>query len=272
MGGLTGLVTSTFDAVVRPSAFVRAHGTASGAGGVTSRTREGARLVAIYVANLLLYAGPLTLTLASLGYLPEAGSPPPLFVALASVLFVDGGVAWQFAYATAQNCAFLFAGSALALVTFHCGVLFTRCSAGVLQTFHTVTYSAGAYLAGIFSLVWYAETSETLSGTAELLRSAQAEFVYAVIDLTGVALRPLFARPDEFTLARLSPQGELVVAGIVVTLLYFLYSLYLGARINHGASRAMSATVVLVVVVSPVLYVLGSIAFALLTTGMVTTP
>ena len=59
--------------------------------------------------------------------------------------------------------------------------------------------------------------------------------------------------------AALSQEGQLVIAALVLCVLYYLYSMYLGARINHGASRFTGLLVLAAVVAAPALYVVGTI-------------
>jgi hypothetical protein len=92
----------------------------------------------------------------------------------------------------------------------------------------------------------------------------QSAFVYAVIDALGADLALPGGRPGELTVATITPEGQWVLALLVLALGYYLFSLYLGARINHQATRIGAFVAVTAVALSPVAYVVGSVAVSLL--------
>jgi hypothetical protein len=259
-----GPVRQLFDAVVRPARFVEAD-VADGGGSRTGRLLAAGRLLAVFAVNLFLYAVPITL--AGFGSTLPVGGPPPVVAALAAA----GGLApadlWTFLQRFVQNTLFLSLGAALTFVAFHGSVRLTRSSAGVLPSLHTVVYSTSAYLAGAFSVVWYVATAPAIVVVDAFVLGVQKRFVYAIVDATGTGLELPSGRPDAVDLAGATPTGRVALAVLVVTAGYFLYSLYLGSRTNHGASRLTAATTVLTVGLAPVAFVLGSIALALAGVG-----
>ncbi|ARS89098.1 hypothetical protein [Natrarchaeobaculum aegyptiacum] len=237
--------------------------------GQTRRKRayQAVRLILFYLFNLFLYAVPLTY--AGFGATGEVGDPPAFVEGVATSLGTDPLSSWQFLLALVQNCTFLFAASALTFLTFHVAVWLTRNSSGVLQSIHTVVYSTGIYLAAIFSFTWYLSTSPAIVVADQWLIWVQAEFIYAVIDATGTNLELPGGRPGPVDLTGITGSGIVALAGLFVAGLYYLYSLYLGARHNHHSSRFAGLLAVGFVVASPVLFVLGSIVTALFLDGTI---
>jgi hypothetical protein len=253
---MSGTIVGLFNAVFRPSVFV------SGRAAAGERTRlfvlrRVASLAVVYVVNLALYATPLTLT--GFGVNQEA-TPPAWFAESAVASFGNPAAVWRFLTGFAQNSAFLLVATVLTLVTFHASVVLARSSKGILQTVYTVVYSTSAYLAGIFTVVWYLSTNEGVTAARELVIAAQKAFIYYFIDLTGSSLGLPGGRPDAVDPGALSSDGTTIIALLAVMGLYYLYSLYLGTRINHRAGRFTGVLVVSFVAASPAIYVLGLIA------------
>ncbi|MFC7075918.1 hypothetical protein [Haloarcula halophila] len=253
--GVGPVVRAAFDAVVRPRRFVAFQQSAYG-DSLTATARQLASLVVVYLVNLVLYALPLTV--AGVG-LQQAGSPPAVFVAVAAPLLGDPAAGWAIAVAFVQNCAFITVATGITLLTFHLGVVATGGARGLVQSVHTVVYTTSAYLVALFSGVWYLTNTDGLAAARALVRNVQAAFVYWVIDLLGSSLELPGGRPDSLVAGPLTTQGRWVLALLCVTTLYYLLSLYLGARINHRTGRTDAATTVVAVALSPVLYVAGSV-------------
>jgi hypothetical protein len=248
-----GTVVGLFDALFRPSRFVAGTTTVNG-GGRLVVFRKILSLTAVFLINLVLYAGPLTL--AGFGVKSTATSPE-WFRRSAVAGVGDTVTVWQLANAFVQNCAFLVVASVLTLVTFHLGILLSRNSKGILRSVHTVVYSTSAYLAGIFTVVWYLSTNENVEMTRRLVIAAQKAFIYYFIDLLGADLELPSGRPKTIVVSELSQQGTLLLAILGVLAIYYLFSLYLGTRINHHSSRFTGLIAVWFVALSPVLYVIG---------------
>jgi hypothetical protein len=254
------ILVSTFDAVIRPSQFVTAE-TSVYSATIRSRLRQFVRLLLVYGMNLLLYAVPLSL--AGVG-VPETAQAPVPFVEMVETAALDPDTMWRLTQAVLSNSAYITAAAGLTFVTFHVGALITLNSSGFLQSLHTVVYSTSAYLAGLFTTVWYLSTNEGVVAAREFVLAMQKAFVYWVIDLLGADLGLPGGRPDGITAVGLTDQGSYLLAVILVLLGYYIYSLYLGARINHDMSRIAALVSVLFVSVSPVVYVGGSVLASIL--------
>lgn len=257
-------VWEPFEFVYDPGAVIRSN-TETYGGSRAARLRQAGWLAGFYSLNLLLYTAPLTL--AGEGQEQVGQAPPPVFEAIAGAAVPDPSAAWVFLQALVSNSAFLLAASVLVFGTFHLGVLLTLSTRGLLQSMHTVAYSTGVYMAVIFTLTVTVNNAEGLDAARQLLLAVQAEFFYVFIDMLGVSLTLPVGRPDEITFAGLSTLGKLVLAGEVVSVGYFLYSMYLGARLNHRASRFESLVAVAFVGLSPALYAVGTIVYSLVVAG-----
>lgn len=267
VGSPLSIVRYAFNAVFDPAAIVSGRENRYTLGR-RATLRRAIRLSLFYFLNLFLYAIPLTYA----GFGTSGAEEPPTAVAsIASAVGTEPDATWQFLLTTVQNCSFLFLASVLTFVTFHVGVSLSRNSNGVLQSIHTVVYSTGIYLAAIFSLAWYLSSSPAITVADEWLIWVQAEFIYAVIDLTGTNLVLPGGRPDAVSPTGMTQTGAFALAALVATGVYYLYSLYLGARINHDSSRFASALAVGFVVASPALFVIGSVATAVVSDGALAT-
>lgn len=258
-GSLGSVARGIFDALVRPRDFVAAQ-TSAYARSRTQTLRQTLSLVTVYIVNLVSYAGPLTI--AGFGVPADAGTPPGA-VAAAGALVGDPTVLWRFTLGFLQNSSYITALAAVTLVTYHAGVVLTRNSAGFVQSLHTVVYSTSAYLAGMFTVVWYLTTTDGLAAARDFVLNIQRAAIYAVIDLIGTGFGLPGGRPDGVVPDALSQTGIVLLAVLAVLVCYYLYSLYLGARLNHRMTRTSGIVVIVAVGLSPALYVLGSILITL---------
>lgn len=265
---LPGVSRNAVSVVFRPSSFVQAQDDTFTSGWVPKAYVAG-RLTAFYVFNLLVYTLPLTLSgvgIQSAPAMPEWWAPMTGAITATPVAF------WELCYAMVFNTVFLFAGSALTFLSFHGGVILTRSNRGILQSFHTVVNSTGVYLAAIWTIVIYIQQTEALAVTRNLLIALQSRFFYQVVQSAGLDLVPPGYPPEQVNLAEMTGAGELALVAFVVAALYYFYSLYLGARINHETGRLDSVLTILLVAMSPVAYALGSAIFTLVTSGQTVTP
>jgi hypothetical protein len=258
-GSLGSVARGIFDALVRPREFVAAQ-TSAYAQSRTQTLRQTLSLVTVYIVNLVTYAGPLTI--AGFGVPAEAGAPPGA-VAAAGALVGDPVTLWRFTLGFLQNSSFITALAAVTLLTYHFGVVLTRNSAGFVQSLHTVVYSTSAYLAGMFTVVWYLTTADGLASARDFVLNIQRAAIYAIIDLVGSEFGLPGGRPDGVVPDALSQTGIVLLAVLALLVCYYLYSLYLGARLNHRMTRTSGVVVVVAVGLSPALYVLGSILITL---------
>ncbi|WP_134668709.1 hypothetical protein [Halorussus marinus] len=254
MSRTVSVVSGLYDAVLRPAALVEARTVRQRQGSLLTQLGQLRRLLVVYVINLAAYAGPLTL--AGFGRQNVPAMPAWFGGSLGGV---GGPETWQLLFGFAQNSLFLLAATGLTLLSVHVSMVVTLQSNGFLRTAYAVIYSTSAYLAGIFTVVWYLSTAEGVAAARTLVVDFQKAFIYAVIDWFGAGLGLPGGRPGALELGQLSPHGQSVLAVLVVLVAYYLYSLYLGARLNHGADRIKGLLVVLAVVASPVLYISASI-------------
>jgi len=248
------LLYGLFDAVFRPSQFVRAQTSTYSTSRVAVAT-QAIRLTLVWGVNLVLYALPLTLS--GIGFSSEAAAPPA-FGAVVGPVVQSPDTAWQVLVGFVQNSAFLTVATGLALVAFHGSVLVVRRSRGFVQSLHTVVYTTSAYLAGMFTVVMFLSTADGLARAREFVLTVQANFILGVIDLLNVDLTLPGVQTGSLELAGLTQSGATLIAVLAVLSLYFLYSMYLGARLNHGMSRVQAWVVVAGVLASPAAYIAGS--------------
>jgi len=256
VGGVGSVVRSIFDAIIRPQRFVASQTSSYGVTRVEAIRKFGS-IVGVYAVNLVAYAIPLTL--AGFGVGSVARQPPAVFSRVVASAGVTPSAAWQLLTAFVQNSLFITIATVITLVTFHIGIVLVGKSRGILQSTHTVVYTTSAYLAGIFSGVWYLTTEPGVRGARDLVRNVQAEFVYLIIDALGAGVELPGGRPETIIPGNISTTGEWILALLAISLVYYLGSLYFGARVNHRAGRFSSAVAVIAVALSPIVYVAGSV-------------
>lgn len=239
-----------YRAVFEPSTFVGARGAEYGSS-TRERLRELRQLVVVYAVNLALYAGPLTVAGFGRGAVPPS---PEWFTAA-----VGNPAVWDLGYGFLQNSLFLSAATVLTLLTFHGGVVLTFESKGFVRSAYSVIYSTSAYLAGMFTVVWYLSTEAGLAAARQLVLDLQRAFIYAVIDAIGAGVGLPSGRPDGIRFGDVTPEGSALLSVLLVLAAYFFYSLYLGTRINHDTNRFDALFVLGAVTAAPALYVAGSI-------------
>jgi hypothetical protein len=246
-----------FDAVIRPSKFVKIRQA------TYLRSRLGlvvqfVKLSWVFLTNLLLYAVPLTL--AGVGF-TSAATAPNWFETSVQSLVRSPDVLWRLLVGTTQNSAFLTVATGVVLLAYHSSILFVLSSRGFLRSFYTVVYATSAYLATIFTGVMYLSTASGVDRAQTLVIDAQKTVFYAVIDAVDADVGLPGGRPDELVLSGLSPKGEFIIGLLIVAALYFIYSLYLGARINHEMSRLKGLVVVVAIALAPVAYIAASVLY-----------
>lgn len=246
-----------YHAVFRPSRLVAVPGRRMD-GSLRSQLRESQKLISVYLVNLVFYAGPLTL--AGIGL--QSGSTVPGWAT--SVVGEDPGPTLQLIVGFIQNSVYLLGVTAATLLGIHLALLVTFQSRGFFRTAYSVIYSTSVYLAGMFTMVWYLTTASGVRSAREFVINLQVSFIYAAIDLTGSDFVYGVGRPETLVPANFSTVGEYALITLAVLLLYYLYSLYLGTRINHDADRLKSLIVMMVVLSLPAIYVAGSIAIVLI--------
>lgn len=254
-----GVLDWVVDVAVRPAGLVEAHADRETAGGVDT-VYAWVHISVFYFANLLLYAAPLALA----GHGLTDADAPDSVVAFVEPLGWNPDTVYQFGVTLAQTASFLFVATVLTLVTFHVGLVLAGGSAGLTRSYRAVSYSTGIYLAIMFSTVYYIATAEGIAVADDLLLAAQAEFIYFFIDLLGADFDLPTGRPDAVDPTQLTTLGQLLLTTLLVTAGYYLYVLYAGARISHGASTLQAAIACGFVLISPVIYVVSVVLFNIL--------
>ena len=249
------------DVMARPEALIE-NRTEGDTGGGAQTITTSVRISIFYFANVLLYALPLTL--AGFGVSKIRTAPGVVASRLAPIVD-DPDAVWQLAVALAQNSSFLFVATVLTFGTFHLGVLLTGSSDGIVRSLRAVSYSTGIYLAIMFTAVWYVATSPSIRVADEFLIYLQAEFFYVFIDLLGVGLEVPGGRREPVDLSRLTAVGQGMFVLLLLSATYYLYVLYLGARVAHRATRFEALVAVGFVAFVPAMYVLGVIGVTLAT-------
>lgn len=249
------------DVMARPGALIE-NQTGDDARGAARAIATSVRISIFYFANVLLYALPLTL--AGFG-VSETGTAPGVIASRLAPIVDDPDAFWQLTVALVQNSSFLFVATVLTFGTFHLGVLLTGSSTGVVRSLRTVSYSTGIYLAIMFTAVWYVSTSPSIRVADEFLIYLQAEFFYVFIDLLEVGLDVPGGRREPVDLGRLTAAGQGMFVLLLLSATYYLYVLYLGARVAHRATRFEALVAVGFVAFVPAMYVLGVIAVTLAT-------
>jgi hypothetical protein len=218
-------------------------------------------LLAVYALNLLLYAGPLTVS----GYgITSQGTPPRWFVSLVQPLFGSPTAAWRLSVGFVQNSAFLTAISALTLVTYHGAVVLTWNSRGFVLTLHTVIYSVSAYLAAIFTIVVFISNAAGFETARALVLNLQLRFITVFYDIFDVPLEErAFTLGEPADTANLTDPEIWVLAILVLLVGYFIYSLYLGTRLNHRSGVTGAFFAVLAVSLAPALYIIILLVYSL---------
>ena len=253
--GLGSLARGIFDAVIRPHRFVELQTNTYESSRLSDLSQVGSLLV-VYVVNLVAYAVPLTL--AGIGIQSQA-QPPAAYAGIVEGIGLQATETWQLLSAFVQNSLFITVATVVTLVAFHVGVVLSRDSRGIIQSMHTVIYTTSAYLVAVFTGVWYLTNQSGVDGAREVVLNLQTVFVYAVIDFIGADVSLPVERPDALFTGSLSTTGQWVLAFLIIAVLYYLLSLYLGARVNHLASRVGAFVAVLAVALAPVIYVGGSV-------------
>ena len=258
MSVIPAIDITTIDIFFRPSEFVRSR-INTYAESLREQARVFAKLVGVFVFNLVLYSIPITLS--GIETVQSVPSPPQPLLGVIEPIFNAPLAVWEFSYRAVVNAGFLSAASATAFIMFHLGVVFLRRSQGLLQSLHTIIYTSSIYLAGAFTIAWYASTADAILVADTLLVNFQKRFIYFFIDLTNRDFALPGGRPEPVPTDQMTMVGELVVFSLLLLGLYFIYSLYLGAKINHDMSRSDAIFTTLFVLLSPVIYIIGSIIY-----------
>lgn len=257
--GTTRVFSWPLDVVARPSRLVDANVDRETADSIDAIAR-GVWISAFYFANLVVYSLPLTLS----GFgLQERRAAPGVVVAATDPFVGSPQAVWEFASALFQNSAFLFVASILVFLTFHFGLWLSRSSRGVIRSMWAVSYSTGIYIAVMFTIAWFVATSPAVAVADDLLLWIQSEFFYFFIDLLGAPFELPGGRVPPADTTQLTGLGKAALTGLVLSAVYALYVLFVGAKRFHGATNFEASVAVGFVLVSPAIYVVGTIVGAM---------
>jgi len=249
---VSGTAKGLFHALLQPSKLVSVSGRQTDQS-VLAKIQQARALLVVYLLNLMLYAGPLTL--AGIGIRSTSTVPGWLQVLFGS----DQGLLAVYLAGFIRNSAYMFGFTLAALGANHLALVIIGQSKGFLRTAYSVVYSASVYLAGIFTVVWYLTTAAGAEAARNLVLDLQVLFIYSVIDYTGASVQYRVPRPQNLATSGFSQVGEFALVTLAVLTCYFFYSLYLGARLNHDADRYEGLVTILIVFALPFVYVFGSI-------------
>lgn len=262
VSGSVSVARGLFDAIFRPSRYV----------GVQQPRFTPDRwlyilqltqLTGVYVLNLLLYAVPLTLSGVGFDAIPAA---PGAFVAVFGLLVSNAEEAWEFAFALYRNSYFITGMVGIVLLTYHGTVKSFGVSRGFVRSFQTVIYTSSAYLAGIYTVTTFLSTADGVERAEQFTLAVQklafTSIISALNPILPAALEVPFQPPESIPTSGFSPTGRIAIAALVLLIVYFLYTLYLGTILNHGSNRRQALTVVLGVMAAPIVYVAGSALFS----------
>lgn len=251
------LIRWPYDLVFNPSNIVD---TASryGTGSLVRRLWIAVATLIFFLLNVILYTLPLSLGQETD---PNIFAIPQLLILVLDGFVEDVSGTAAFIIVLTENSLSLFYAAIATFLIYHFAIWITRKSEGWLRSLQIVTLSTGIYLAILLNLVII--SIGTLPTTGGLLWGIQTEFVRLMIELFGSTHTVAGADPidsNELTLI-----GQFVLIGLVISLCYYAYVLYLGARRVHDLSRFESAFVVGFLAVAPALYVSAAIIIIELT-------
>lgn len=213
------------------------------------------RTSVFFIANVVLYAFPLAL--AGVGFVGETEAPD-LFTRATQSVLSNPDNAWMILLRLVNNSLILTTIGIITFVTYHLGIWITRSSNGVILSYRIVTINTSIYLAVIFNLAWFAANHDQVRIIGDLIDWALQRHFELVANVLP-ASSPFRAAGERPELADISLLGELILVGLIVSLCYYLYVLYIGSISAHGATRYEAAIVVSFMIFTPVLYAISTI-------------
>lgn len=246
--------TSLVDAAFRPAMFIRTRPD------IRATNRRGKVRVAFsisvfYLLNVVVYAIPVALLYMSL---TRFNLQDAVTIVALPFLSISGFTFW----------------------TFHLGLLLTGNSGNMLESYQTVVYSTGIYLAGYLGYLYPVLLPNIRQDTLGYFFDFGAVTTYYAGQLFLIPFRlfdviaPLrlievLSRLSSFDFVfipllrqQVNP-GTIAIAGLLAS--YYTYSIYLGARLRHGATRLESLVTVATTITAPIFAV---VVFARISAGM----
>lgn len=214
-----GRIRILFDIVFNPQNLIESSSRYTDQS-VVGKSRTMISVTIFFLLNVIIYALPLSLQ--GIGFV--SGDPVRLLV---------------------NNSGIIVAFGFLTYFLYHSGIWLTRKSDGIIPSYQIVMINTSIYLAIIFNLLWIgASQMETIRN---LFNWTFQEFFILIAGYLGISQSGIFSgetpttSPDS---AMLAPVEQVLVIGLTISLCYYLYVLYLGARKVHDLTRYESILVI----------------------------
>jgi hypothetical protein len=213
-----GQIRILFDIVFNPQNLIESSSRYTDQS-ILNRLRIFISVTIFFILNVIIYALPLSLS--------EIG-------------FIDG----TRLELLLNNSGIIIASGFLTYSLYHSGVWLMRGSGGLISSYRIVMINTSIYLAIIFNLLWFGTEQETLR---RLFNWTFQEFFLIVADYLGIyqEISEDFSGFPTTTpnSAMLEPSEVALIIGVIISLCYYLYVLYLGTRRVHNLTRYESMLV-----------------------------
>lgn len=213
-----GQIRILFDIVFNPQNLIESSSRYTDQS-ILNRLRIFISVTIFFILNVIIYALPLSLS--------EIG-------------FIDG----TRLELLLNNSGIIIASGFLTYSLYHSGVWLMRGSGGLISSYRIVMINTSIYLAIIFNLLWFGTEQETLRG---LFNWTFQEFFLIVADYLGIyqEMSEDFSEVPTTTpnSAMLEPSEVALIIGVIISLCYYLYVLYVGTRRVHNLTRYESMLV-----------------------------
>ena len=213
-----GQIRILFDIVFNPQNLIESSSRYTDQS-ILNRLRIFISVTIFFILNVIIYALPLSLS--------EIG-------------FIDG----TRLELLLNNSGIIIASGFLTYSLYHSGVWLMRGSGGLISSYRIVMINTSIYLAIIFNLLWFGTEQEGLRG---LFNWTFQEFFLIVADYLGIyqEISEDFSGFPTTTpnSAMLEPSEVALIIGVIISLCYYLYVLYVGTRRVHNLTRYESMLV-----------------------------
>jgi len=213
-----GQIRILFDIVFNPQNLIESSSRYTDQS-ILNRLRIFISVTIFFILNVIIYALPLSLS--------EIG-------------FIDG----TRLELLLNNSGIIIASGFLTYSLYHSGVWLMRGSGGLISSYRIVMINTSIYLAIIFNLLWFGTEQETLK---RLFNWTFQEFFLIVADYLGIyqEISEDFSGFPTTTpnSAMLEPSEVALIIGVIISLCYYLYVLYVGTRRVHNLTRYESMLV-----------------------------
>ena len=213
-----GQIRILFDIVFNPQNLIESSSRYTDQS-ILNRLRIFISVTIFFILNVIIYALPLS---------------------LGEIGFIDG----TRLELLLNNSGIIIASGFLTYSLYHSGVWLMRGSGGLISSYRIVMINTSIYLAIIFNLLWFGTEQEGLRG---LFNWTFQEFFLIVADYLGIyqEMSEDFSEVPTTTpnSAMLEPSEVALIIGVIISLCYYLYVLYVGTRRVHNLTRYESMLV-----------------------------